>query len=236
MATNERFDEAVSKWLEESAPAGLPERVLNATFERTRKTRQHAGWRAFLGRPEMLRFAAALGSAAVLVVVAAVAVNFFVNQPGFGGPPPPSPSPSPSPVLLARGNFVPARDWGTVELEATRAGSDVSGSMTMTRGEGGFTADLQCSLATEDGFLIIGGYVTPESGSHLWPTDTLVALVLKRGAPVQGQIWIQNTLPLSRADNCADFLDEQMRSHRRFADEDFWLDPIEGTVEFGPRQ
>ena len=44
MANNERFDESVSKWLEESAPTRLPERVLNATFERTRTSRQQVGW------------------------------------------------------------------------------------------------------------------------------------------------------------------------------------------------
>ena len=46
MAENERFDDSISKWLEETAPARLPERVLDATFERTRRSEQHLGWRA----------------------------------------------------------------------------------------------------------------------------------------------------------------------------------------------
>ena len=99
MATNEQLDQMISGWLEETAPARIPERVFSATFERTRKSRQQPSWRALLGRPEMLRFATALGSAAVLVVVVAVAVNFYVNQQGIAGPL--TASPSSSPALLA---------------------------------------------------------------------------------------------------------------------------------------
>jgi hypothetical protein len=85
MAANERFDESVSKWLEESAPARLPERVLNATFERTRNGRQRVGWRALLGRLSMPKFLSALGSAALIVVVAALALNYVIDQQGGVG-------------------------------------------------------------------------------------------------------------------------------------------------------
>ena len=50
MAKNERIEESISSWLEESAPPQLPERVLEATFERTRKSRQQVGWRGLLAR------------------------------------------------------------------------------------------------------------------------------------------------------------------------------------------
>lgn len=86
MSTDERFDAAISRWLEDTAPARLPERVLDATFERTRTSRQHVGLRALLGRLQMPRFVPALGSAAVVVVVAAVALTFYVNQLGIGKP------------------------------------------------------------------------------------------------------------------------------------------------------
>ena len=46
MTTDKRLDEAISRWLEESAQGRLPERVLDATFERTRSSRQQVGWRA----------------------------------------------------------------------------------------------------------------------------------------------------------------------------------------------
>ncbi len=86
MAMNERFDETISRWLEQTAPPRLPERVLEATFERTRRTTQHVGWRALLGNRHVPRFAPALGGAAVVVVAAALALNFYVNQSAVGEP------------------------------------------------------------------------------------------------------------------------------------------------------
>ena len=86
MATDERIGESISTWLEQTAPPRLPERVLEATFERTRRSRQQVGWRARLGGVHMPRFVPALGSAAVVVVAAAVALNFYVNRPSIGGP------------------------------------------------------------------------------------------------------------------------------------------------------
>ena len=111
MATNERFDESVSKWLEESAPARLPERVFNATFERTRNSRQQVGWHALLGRLSMPKFLPALGSAAVIVVVAALALSFYVNrQGGIGALPSATASPSVF-TEIAPGEFVEIPDW-----------------------------------------------------------------------------------------------------------------------------
>ena len=96
MATNEQLDQLISGWLEETAPARIPERVFSATFEQTRKSRQHGSWRALLGRWNMPRFVPALGSAAVIVVAAALALNFFNNQPGRLGS-----SPSASPIATS---------------------------------------------------------------------------------------------------------------------------------------
>jgi hypothetical protein len=86
MATDERFDTTISSWLEQAAPARLPERVLEATFERTRRSRQQAGWRALVGGMHLTRSVSALGGAAVVVVAAALALNFYVNRPSIGGP------------------------------------------------------------------------------------------------------------------------------------------------------
>jgi Tol biopolymer transport system component len=107
MAENEWFDEAVSRWLEEAAPARLPERVLNATFERTRGRRQRVGWRALVGRLSMPRFMPALGGAVVLVLVAAVALTLYLNWQGGPGVSP-SPTPSTGPDL---GIFEPVAGW-----------------------------------------------------------------------------------------------------------------------------
>lgn len=106
MAKNEQFDESVSRWLEEAAPARIPERVLHATFERTRKSGQNVGWRALLGRLSMPKFVPALGSAAAIVVVAALGLSFYANRQGGIGALP-SPTPSASPTVTASPSVEP---------------------------------------------------------------------------------------------------------------------------------
>lgn len=61
MPTDERLDDSISRWLGQTAPPRLPTRVLDATFERTRRSRQQVGWRARLGRIHVTRSVAALG-------------------------------------------------------------------------------------------------------------------------------------------------------------------------------
>jgi hypothetical protein len=97
MAGNERFDDSIGRWLEEAAPNRLPQRVLEATFERTRRTRQESAWRTVLGRLQMPRFVPALGGAAVVLMAAVLALNFLPNLgPGGSATPLPSPTPTPS--------------------------------------------------------------------------------------------------------------------------------------------
>ena len=84
MASDERFWESISTWLEQTAPPRLPERVLEATFERTRSSRQHVGWRARVGRLKLTRSVVALGGAAVVVVAAGLTLNLLANQLGVG--------------------------------------------------------------------------------------------------------------------------------------------------------
>ena len=108
MAGTERFDISIGKWLEETAPNGLPQRVLAATFERTRRTRQNPARRAVLGSLQMPRFLPSLGGALVVVMAALVAFNLGLI-PGPGTTPTASPlaaspltsSPSVEPSSLA---------------------------------------------------------------------------------------------------------------------------------------
>lgn len=122
MAKNEQFGESVSRWLEETAPARLPERVLEATFERTRKSRQHVGWRAPLGinwRPVQIpRLVPAVTGAVVVVVAAALALNYFVNQQGLGGP-----NADPRTPFLGTWISTSDADGGTQRMTAKRAAS-----------------------------------------------------------------------------------------------------------------
>ena len=90
MTTDERFDETISGWLELSAPARLPDRVLEATFEQTRRSRQQVGWRTILGRPGTTRSILALGGAAAIVLAIAAGLGLYDDRPAIGGPSPSS--------------------------------------------------------------------------------------------------------------------------------------------------
>lgn len=98
MTTDDRLDKTISAWLEERAPARIPDRVLDATFERTRRTRQQAGWRALLGWLRITPFAPVLGGA--IVVLAAVALVLGVTT-GPIGPGEPVATDPPNPILGA---------------------------------------------------------------------------------------------------------------------------------------
>jgi hypothetical protein len=100
MTTDQQLDERMSRWLEAEAPSQLPERVLLATFERTRSARQQAGWQTVLGRRPMNRTFFALGGATAAIVLAVVGFAYL-----YGGDPvspaTPSTTPSPSPIATS---------------------------------------------------------------------------------------------------------------------------------------
>ena len=77
MATDERIDELISTWLQETAPARIPERVLEHTAERTRRSRQQTSWRSVLARSSTPRSVPAAGGAAALVLLATLTVTLF---------------------------------------------------------------------------------------------------------------------------------------------------------------
>jgi hypothetical protein len=96
MAGDRQLDETIGTWLEADAPGPLPDRVLSATFERTRNSGQHAGWRRFLWGLPVNGFGSAVTATAV-VVIGVMAVSVYFNQPGLGGRPGSVASASPSP-------------------------------------------------------------------------------------------------------------------------------------------
>lgn len=96
MAGDRQLDEKINTWLEAEAPGQLPDRVLSATFERTRKSGQHAGWRRFRWSLPINAFGTAVTATAV-VVIGVMAVGVYLNQPGIGGRPGSVASASPSP-------------------------------------------------------------------------------------------------------------------------------------------
>jgi hypothetical protein len=136
MATDRRLDERISRWLEAEAPDRLPDRVLQATFERTRKTRQQGGWHVLLGRFHMTRSVIALSGAAFVVVVAAVALTLnYANQPGVGGLAAPSPSPTPSPIVSPQPTLARMPGSGSIQAGTYRM-SDGKSSIRVTIPQG----------------------------------------------------------------------------------------------------
>jgi hypothetical protein len=95
MAGDRQLDEKISTWLEAEAPGQLPDRVLSATFERTRESAQHGSWRRFRWSFPANWFGSAVAVTAV-VVIGVMAVGVYLNQPGITGRPGSAASASPS--------------------------------------------------------------------------------------------------------------------------------------------
>ncbi|MEO6350172.1 MAG: hypothetical protein ABIP53_05935 [Candidatus Limnocylindrales bacterium] len=162
MATNRRFDETVSEWLEETAPGRLPERVLSSTFERTRQTRQNVGWHAVVRRFHVNRLISVGIGVAAVVVVAVIGARFLLPQPsGVGGPPSTQPSATPAPTAAPSptANASPLTNlpsWYTPSERPTGLGILPAGSHTTQRFSPSFT------------FSVPVGWVNPsESGSYI---------------------------------------------------------------------
>jgi hypothetical protein len=179
-------------------------------------------------------------AAAAVLVVAVVGYQFLPWNGGSGGQP--TIAPSPSPVLLARGNFA-HKDWGPVEFEATREGSNVTGRLTIGLEDGtpadpedGFLGvDFHCARTTEDGLVAIGGYSTDGAGLlfRVHSEGDLFALVLRRGSPIAGQLWagqVENR-PSTQTTDCLAYLDAWLPVARLNIP---MLHELRGTVELGP--
>jgi hypothetical protein len=104
-------EERIALWLEGEAEGHLPDRVFDATFERTRATRRPSGWRT-PSMPRLLPPLVAVGATAIVVVFGVSLLSPSSAPPGIGAPdasptstptstPAPSPSPTATPVALS---------------------------------------------------------------------------------------------------------------------------------------
>ena len=121
MNTRRDSDHVIAAWLQDEAPDRAPERLLTASRDRIRMTRQRRAWWPARRVPTM-NGAVKLAIAAVTVVlVAVVGINLLPRQGGIGGPGPspsavPSPTPSSSPSPTAStvnftGSFAPGTTY-----------------------------------------------------------------------------------------------------------------------------
>jgi hypothetical protein len=84
MATDEVFDETISTWLQESAPAEIPARVLEVAAQRTRTSRQQIRWGGLLRSADATRSILVLGATAAIVVAAVLALSPRIGEPEVG--------------------------------------------------------------------------------------------------------------------------------------------------------
>lgn len=88
MPTDRKLDTTISSWLEAEAPMRMPDRVLSATFEQTRKIRQQGRWHALLRRITVNKLVPiSVGAAAVVAVL--ILGSQALGSPrdsGVGGP------------------------------------------------------------------------------------------------------------------------------------------------------
>ena len=184
----------------------------------------------------MNTYAKLIAAAAAVLVVAFAGYQFLPRNGGVGGQPTITPSPSPS--LLARGNFT--AHGIAAELDATGSGADVAGTMSLSEsGKGSATVDLECARTTADGLIEIGGLITNSTyvaNDQDWhggfPKGQRVAIIFQPGSPVNA-IWNVTAADQGVA-SCAAMFQKMDGSGDEILPGSPGLDPIQGTVEFGP--
>jgi hypothetical protein len=228
MTEHDARTRTVVSWLREDAHENADRVLINALNE-IDHTRQRRSWWPAWRANRMNTYAKLIAAAVAVLVVAVVGYQFLPGDGGIGGQPTIEPSSSPS--VLARGDFTV--EGRAVELDAAGAGSGVTGSVSATNDDDftGFTVDLQCTLTTEDGLILIGGDVTDTSTDYA-PAGTWAGLVLQRGSPMRGVFVFQLDDP--RAASCPAFLEQMIVGSEPDGGLEAYLQPIEGTVELGP--
>ena len=185
----------------------------------------------------MNTYAKLIVATAAVLVVAVVGYQFLPASGGVGGQPTISPSPSPS--LLARGTFT--AHGITADLDATGSGADVAGTMVLSQSgtSNGATVDLECARTTAEGLIEIGGLLTEsrwDPNAQDWndgfPTGQRVAIIFEPGSPVNAVWWV--TVADDRVASCAALFENIDGSGNEILPGSAGLDPITGTVEFGP--
>ena len=225
----------VLSWLREDAHENAEQMLLRALDE-VDATPQRRFWPAWRSN-RMNTYAKLIVAAAAVLLVAFAGFQLLPRSGGVGGEPTIAPSPSPS--LLARGTFT--AHGITAELDATGSGEDVAGTMALSESntDNRATVDLECARTTAEGLIEIGGLLTESAwdpNAQDWndgfPTGQRVAVIFEPGSPVKA-IW--NVTSADQGVTSCEAMFEDLDSS---ADEILpgspGMDPIQGTVDFGP--
>ena len=237
MRTDQDLERAVRLWVEQGSDR-LPDPALDTALDRIARTKQrHAGRlarRINLMNGNALKFGLA---AVALVAIALLGVSFLPSM--VGGPPDATPTPTPTTVTLASGSFTAdLSNWGQeLDIEATRVGDDVSGTLEVSGPEGAFALDLECSRTAENGAIVIGGAVT-EATNEVASQAGYGAILLIPGTPARTLLYL-DVVPddptSSPAESCSAYL-ETIVSDPAFAQpaDELLSAPITGDLELNP--
>ena len=236
MRTDHDLERAVRAWVALGSEQ-LPEPALDAALDQITKTNQrHAGWlarRIHLMNGNALKLGLA---AAAIIAVAVLGLRFLPGT--VGGPADSTPTPVPTAETLASGSVAAnLGDFGTTfDLDATRTGDDVSGTIVGSNpqgGEGAYTVDVQCTR-TIDNLLLIGGEVT-DSTYELIADGAYVVFALVPGTPARMLIGVDvlatDEVP-APADSCEAYLETLLSDGFARAAADHSA-PINGELDLG---
>ena len=240
MRTDHDLERAVRLWVAQGSDQ-LPDRALDAALDEIATTKQrHAGWvarRINLMNGNALKF----GAAAVAIIAAAILGVRLLSAP-VGEPSEPTPSSTPVARTLASGTFTaPLGEFGEAfDIEATRTGDDVFGTMEISNpvgGDGAYSVDVQCARTTDDGFVMIGGEVTESTYEEFIAEGAYVVIALSPGTPVR-MLWAVDVLATDEvpapADSCAAYIETLLGDPESIFDAvDVNGRPIEGDLELG---
>ena len=205
----------VRSWIREDQHESA-DRILGVVLDRLDTTPQRRSWPAWRSN-RMNTYAKLIVAAAAVLVVAFAGFQLLPRSGGVGGEP--TIAPSPSPTLLARGSFNVPDDNATV-LDATGDGANVTGTMTVND----IAVDLECTLTTEGGLIVIAGTVS-DSADDSFPEGSRLGIILERGSPVKAGFVFGEALP---GETCLDFIGPSID------DVGSGLRPIEGDIELRP--
>ena len=225
----------VLSWLREDAYEN-PEHLLLRALDEVDATPQRRSWPAWRSN-RMNTYAKLIVATAAVLVVAFAGFQLLPRGGGVGGEPTIAPSPSPS--LLARGSFT--AQGISAELDATGSGEDVAGTMSLTDSisRERATVDLECARTTAEGLIEIGGLLTDstfaadnEDWHDGFPVGQGVIVIFEPGPPVKAFWWV--TLADEAVTSCAEIFESIDGSGDEILPGSPGMDPIRGTVEFGP--
>jgi len=239
MRVDKDLERAVRLWVAEGSEQ-LPDTALDAAMDRIATTQQrHAGWLA--RRINLMNGNALRLGAAAVVIIAAVILGVRFLPEAVGGPSDPTPSPTPVAVTLASGSFTAGLgEFGEAfDIEATRTGDEVSGTLEVSDpagGDGAYSVDVQCARTTEDGFLMIGGEVTESTYEEFIAQGAYVVIALATDTPVR-VMWAADVLATDEvpapANSCSAFVESILGDPEFLETLDAQGRPIEGDLELG---